>query len=92
MLFLPTRMVYYRNRKRNSSSMLTWQICSGPGRSDAPWNMLKSRFNVLAQERPRLGENGLVCVQKEGLTILEEEGILTLRSVLSGGHCIIFII
>lgn len=72
--------------------MLTWQICSGPDRSDAPWNMLKSRFNVLAQERPRLGENGLVCVQKEGLTMLEEEGILTLHSVLSGGHRIIFII
>lgn len=57
------------------------------------WNMLKSRFNVLAQERPRLGENGLVCVcAKGGSHKLEEEGMLSLHSVFSGGHYIIFII
>lgn len=48
---------------------------------------------MLAQERPRLGENGLVCVcAKGGSHTLEEEGILSLHSVFSGGHCIIFII
>lgn len=71
--------------------MLILPIWSGTDCIDIPWNMLKLRFNVLVQERARLVENDLVCVQKEDLSILKDEGILTLHFALSVGHHLIFI-